>query len=173
MSFADVLGNGKNATLNQNRDKNLRQTEIKEIDDAKFNQYINKYKNSNITYRQSPENRTIYDAETIPLQQALKEGTCRTWLRYHSSKISNLTRDLDTNCRLFLEQNPDIKEKVKLYAIENGNLTLLKSSVEYGTELYEIDLKMAKDRKKNRKMEEYIQNVLKNQNNSANIFEIR
>ncbi len=147
MVFADVLGNKKTAILNQNRETHLNQREAKasNINNDELNRFIKKYKNSDINYRQSPENTTVYDVETIPLQQALEEGIWKSWFRYHSSKIGNPTRDFDTNYRLFLEQKSNEAKVAKLYAVENGKLNLLKFLAEHGIKFDETDLKIAKD----------------------------
>ena len=127
-AFADLLGNNTTAIENSNGEKKTNQptTEVKKIDNDKLNRYINKYKDSNINYRQMSENTTIYDVDTIPLKQALKEGIWRPWLKHHASKISNPTRDPDTNLQLFFEQNSDKTDEVKQFAIDNKELDLLK-----------------------------------------------
>ncbi len=131
--FVDVLGNNKTAIENQNGEgkTNRATTEVTKIDNNELNRYINKHKDSNINYRQMPENKIIYDVETISFQQAFKEGIWKSWLRHHSSKISNPTRDPITNLQLFFEQNSDKTDEMKQFAINNKELDLLKFLEKY------------------------------------------
>jgi len=155
-----VFGNENSITFNRHNENSLSRTEVNRDN---YNRFINKRKDSNITYRQSPENTTRYDIQTMELREALAKGIAISWLKYHSTGISNTTRDPDINCRLFLEQNSDIGNEAKQYALEEGKLDLLKYLTKYGVKLGEIDLNIAGNNG-NEKMAEYIQNILDNQN---------
>lgn len=151
--FASAFGNNNNTTLNPNGEKHINQ---RVVSDREVDHFINKHEDSDIVYRQNPENEII-DVSKLNLQEAFKMNIGISFVKFQSSNLYNATRNPNKNIQLFLEQYPQVTHD----AVEYGNLKLVKFLKKHGAKFNQADLNTA-EKSNNEKMVEYLRNILSN-----------